>query len=80
MFDALAHGLPFVATDLEFFREFSALNLGITVKRNPARFSKALQDLDDNYSSYIEAVGHFKERLKWDHIAREHLKIYKKAM
>jgi glycosyltransferase involved in cell wall biosynthesis len=80
MFDALAHGLPFVATDLEFFREFSALNLGITVKRNPARFSKALQDLDDNYSSYIEAVCHFKERLKWDHIAREHLKIYKKAM
>ncbi|MFL6456880.1 MAG: glycosyltransferase, partial [Nitrososphaeraceae archaeon] len=35
MFDALAHGLPFIATDLEFFREFASQGLGITVKRNP---------------------------------------------
>jgi hypothetical protein len=23
MFDALAHGLPFIATDLEFFKEYA---------------------------------------------------------
>jgi hypothetical protein len=28
MFDGLAHGLPFVATDLEFIREFSGQRLG----------------------------------------------------
>ena len=33
MFDGLAHGLPFIASDLEFFREFSSMGLGITVKR-----------------------------------------------
>src|SRR6185436_6761758 len=38
MFDALAHGLPFIATDLEFFKEFSAQGLGITVRRNPNEF------------------------------------------
>jgi len=49
MFDALAHGLPFVATDLEFFKEFSAQGLGITVRRNPNEFSKALAMLDRDY-------------------------------
>ena len=33
MFDALAHGLPFIATDIEFFKEFARKGLGITVKR-----------------------------------------------
>jgi glycosyltransferase involved in cell wall biosynthesis len=34
MFDGLAHGLPFVATDLPFFKEFSSEGLGITVEEN----------------------------------------------
>jgi glycosyltransferase involved in cell wall biosynthesis len=80
MFDALAHGLPFVATDLEFFREFSSQNLGITVKRNPASFSKGLQELHKNYSKYAQVVDDFKGKLKWSDVAKEHLKIYKKAM
>jgi len=79
MFDALAHGLPFVATDLEFFREFSSQNLGITVKRNPASFSKGLQELLKNYSKYAQAVNDFKGKLKWSNVAKEHLKIYEKG-
>ena len=31
MFDGLAHGLPFVASELDFFKEFCRLGLGITV-------------------------------------------------
>jgi hypothetical protein len=38
MFDALAHGLPFVATSLEFFNEFSQKGLGITVSRSLDEF------------------------------------------
>jgi glycosyltransferase involved in cell wall biosynthesis len=80
MFDALAHGLPFVATDLEFFREFSSQNLGITVKRNPASFSKGLNELHKNYSTYAQVVDDFNEKLKWTDVANEHLKIYKNAI
>ena len=76
MFDALAHGLPFVATDLEFFEEFSSQGLGITVRRNSSEFSKALVTLDQQYDSYKESVGLFRKQLGWDVIAREHAKIY----
>jgi glycosyltransferase involved in cell wall biosynthesis len=76
MFDALAHGLPFVATDLEFFEEFSSQGLGITVRRNPTEFSKALVTLDQHYANYKESVEMFRKQLGWDVIAREHAKIY----
>jgi glycosyltransferase involved in cell wall biosynthesis len=76
MFDGLAHGLPFIATDLEFFREFSARGLGITVKRNPQEFSKALVTLNNNYEYYAKNVILFKEKLKWDNIARNHTSLY----
>jgi glycosyltransferase involved in cell wall biosynthesis len=79
MFDALAHGLPFVATDLKFFREFAAQGLGITVKRDPHEFSKGLQDLSSNYVKYEEAVDIFKEKLKWDSVAKKHSTLYNAA-
>jgi glycosyltransferase involved in cell wall biosynthesis len=79
MFDALAHGLPFVATDLKFFREFAAQGLGITVKRNPYEFSKGLQDLISDYVKYKEAVDMFKEKLKWDSVAKKHSTLYHAA-
>jgi glycosyltransferase involved in cell wall biosynthesis len=79
MFDALAHGLPFVATDLKFFREFAAQGLGITVKRDPHEFSKGLQDLISNYVKYKEAVDMFKEKLKWDSVAKKHSTLYHAA-
>ena len=50
MFDALAHGLPFIATNLNFFKEFSRQGLGITVKRMPNEFSNAIKRLEKNYS------------------------------
>jgi hypothetical protein len=63
MFDGLAHGLPFVASDLEFFREFSAKGLGITVSRKPTEFSDALLKLDKCYSDYIKTIDQYKEDL-----------------
>jgi len=76
MFDALAHGLPFIATNLNFFKEFSRQGLGITVKRTPNEFSKAIKRVEQNYSSYIQTVNSFKENLKWDFVAKQHASIY----
>lgn len=76
MFDALAHGLPFVATDLEFFNEYAGKGLGITVKRNPEAFSKALADLDKDYIIYKRAVDEFRPELCWRNIASQHGQLY----
>jgi glycosyltransferase involved in cell wall biosynthesis len=76
MFDALAHGLPFIATDLEFFKEFTIQGLGITVKRHPHEFSRGLRILSSNYIKYKQAVNMFKAKLKWDSIAKQHYRIY----
>lgn len=76
MFDALAHNIPFVATDLEFFREFSSKGLGITAKRDPNKFSEALMKLEKDYQSYINTISQFKENLRWDNVAKRHLEIY----
>jgi glycosyltransferase involved in cell wall biosynthesis len=80
MFDALAHGLPFIASDLEFFREFSSMGLGITVKRTPRAFTRALLDLEVNYAAYSKAVESFKARLKWDYSANMHIQLYENIM
>jgi hypothetical protein len=42
MFDGLAHGKPFIASDLPFFKEYSSLGLGIAVKRKPDAFANGL--------------------------------------
>jgi glycosyltransferase involved in cell wall biosynthesis len=81
MFDALAHGLPFVASNLPFFKEFAAHNLGILVRnRDSKEFSTALEMLDRNYSVYKQAAENFKEKLDWGFVALEHDKIYMKAV
>jgi len=66
VFDGLARGLPFVATDLEFIREFSAQRLGITVRRNLVAFSKGLVALTSNYTGFRESVDIFKKKLIWN--------------
>ena len=76
MFDALAHGLPFVATDLDFFNEYASKGLGITVKRNPEAFSNALADLDKDYIIYKRAVDEFRPELCWRNIASQHGQLY----
>ena len=76
MFDALAHGLPFVATDLKFFKEFSRQGLGITTKRKPNEFSNAIKIIERNYSTYIECINNFKNNLMWEQIAKQHTSLY----
>ena len=76
MFDALAHGLPFIATDLEFFKEYARKGLGLTVKRDPKEFKKALIDLEDNYEYYCNSVNQFKLSLNWKNIANHHTNVY----
>ena len=80
MFDALAHGLPFISSDLEFFREFASMGLGITVKRRPKAFEKSLLELDTNYSAYSISVESFKNKIKWDYVANMHTQLYEIAM
>jgi len=76
MFDALAHGVPFVATNLEFFKEFSMKGLGITVNRTPDEFSRALMVLDRDYTRYIKAVEAFRKKISWQSIANQHAQVY----
>ena len=80
MFDGLVHGLPFVATDLPFFKEFSLKGLGIIVKRKPAAFAKALKTLDRDFNIYLKEVYSFRKKLKWDLIAMQHVELYKRVL
>lgn len=80
MFDALAHGLPFVATDLGFFKEFARKGLGIAVKRRADEFSEALKVLDTNYPYYKKEVECFRSKLSWDLVAKKHIKLYTVAL
>lgn len=79
MFDALAHGLPFVASNLDFFQEFSSQGLGIAVKRAPKAFSQGLERLDADYDMYCRNVGAFREKLRWDYVAKQHIECYARA-
>jgi glycosyltransferase involved in cell wall biosynthesis len=76
MFDALAHGLPFVASDLGFFKEFARKGLGIAVKRKLFEFSKALKISESDYPHYRKEVERFKSNLNWESVARQHIKMY----
>ena len=76
MFDALAHGIPFIASDLDFFREFASQGIGITVKRNSNEFSKCLKRLESNYLYYAQNIDRFNKKLKWDFVANQHNLLY----
>jgi len=76
MFDALGHGIPFIASDLPFFNEFAAKDLGITAKRTPNAFTDALIVLDKTYDKYKNAVEGFKKNLRWYITAINHIKLY----
>ena len=72
MFDALAHGLPFIATNLGFFREFANKGLGIVVKRNPKEFANAIKKLESEYLQYTQRIEIFNNELTWDNVALQH--------
>ena len=77
MFDGLAHGLPFVSSDLRFFKEFAAMGLGIATKRDPRDFEKAVARLDSDYENYAKRVREFSQKLRWDYVAQQHLAVYR---
>ena len=80
MFDALGHGIPFISSELNFFKEFSDMNLGIMVKRTPKQFINALKYIDENYLYYKSNVDEFKDKLDWNSIAVQHLETYLDTM
>lgn len=76
MFDALAHGLPFIATDLGFFKEFADQGLGIVAKRRPKEFAKAIKKLESEYLQYTQRIERFNIELTWDNVALQHFELY----
>jgi glycosyltransferase involved in cell wall biosynthesis len=80
MFDALAHKVPFVASDLDFFKEFEEMGLGITAKRDPLSFAKAIESIGKTHDKYLKAVSDFKHQLRWEYVAKQHIEIYKRAI
>jgi len=80
MFDGLGHGKPFLASDNGFFREFANLGLGIITERNVSNFEEGLKIVDKNYDKLKSNVNEFKEKLKWDIIAKQHLDIYENIL
>ncbi|MGH9976015.1 MAG: glycosyltransferase [Nitrososphaeraceae archaeon] len=80
LFDALAHGLPFVASNLEFFREFEEMQLGITCNRNATSFSASIAKLAEDYDRYKENVQQFAPKLRWRNIANDHIEFYSRVL
>jgi glycosyltransferase involved in cell wall biosynthesis len=80
MFDSLAHRLPFVASDLDFFKEFAEMGLGITAKRDPVSFAKAIHELGESYDKYSKSVDNFKGQLRWEVVSKQHIDIYSHAI
>src|SRR3712207_3038797 len=76
MFDALAHGLPFVASDLRFFKEFADMGLGIVCKRTTESFERAISTLALQYDEYKATVEEFRSKLRWSNIANEYIEFF----
>jgi hypothetical protein len=76
MYDGLAHGLPFISSKIEFFKEFCDLGLGILVDRNPSDFSKALLKLQADYKKYKDAVLKFSNNICWKEVTNKHILLY----
>ena len=76
MYDGLAHGLPFISSRLEFFKEFSDMKLGIMADRSPVEFSNSLLKLKMNYNLYKDAVVKHRKHLLWKEVAKKHILLY----
>ena len=76
MFDALAHGLPFIASDLRFFKEFAQMGLGIVCKRNTQSFERSISTLALEYNEYKTRVEQFRSKLQWSNVANKHLEFF----
>jgi glycosyltransferase involved in cell wall biosynthesis len=80
MFDGLGHGKPFLASNTEFFKEFSQLGLGIITDREASSFEKSLEIVDKNYNALKLNIEKFRKKLKWDVIAEQHLDVYENIL
>jgi hypothetical protein len=67
-----------MASDLEFFREFFAQGLGMTVRRNPIALPIGLVDLNSIYTGFRESTDLFKKKLSWNAVAIQHDNLYKR--
>ena len=76
MFDALAHGLPFIASDLRFFKEFADMGLGIVCKRTTQSFERSILTLAMEYDKYKTTVEQFRSKLRWSNIANKHIEFF----
>jgi glycosyltransferase involved in cell wall biosynthesis len=76
MFDALAHGLPFVASDLRFFKEFADMGLGIVCKRTTQSFERSISTLALEYDEYKTRVEQFRSKLRWSNIANKYIEFF----
>jgi glycosyltransferase involved in cell wall biosynthesis len=80
LFDALAHGLPFVASNLKFFREFAEMGLGITCHRDRISFSESIAHFAAEYDRYRNNVLKFNPELRWSNVADKHVGLYSKLL
>src|SRR5215216_1096399 len=76
MFDALAHGLPFIASNLRFFKEFADIGLGIVFNRDMQSFEQAIGNLAMGYDEYKTRVEHFRSNLRWSNVAQKHVEYF----
>jgi glycosyltransferase involved in cell wall biosynthesis len=76
MFDGIGHGKPFLASNTDFFKEFSKLGLGVATDRNARSFEQGLRTVDENYETLKSNVEKFRRNLNWVNIADQHLDIY----
>jgi glycosyltransferase involved in cell wall biosynthesis len=76
MFDALAHGLPFIASDLRFFKEFADMGLGIVCKRTTESFERSILALALEYDKYKATVEQFRSKLRWSNVANQHIEFF----
>jgi glycosyltransferase involved in cell wall biosynthesis len=80
LFDALAHGLPFIASDLRFFREFAEMGLGIICNRDIESFERSIRALAVAYNEYKIRVEHFRSELQWSNIANKHIEFFRRVI
>jgi glycosyltransferase involved in cell wall biosynthesis len=76
MFDALAHGLPFIASNLRFFKEFADMGLGIVCNRDMQSFEQAMENLAMAYDEYKIRVEQFRSNLRWSNVAQKHFEFF----
>ncbi len=76
MFDALAHGLPFIASNLRFFKEFADMGLGIVCNRDMQSFEQGIRNLAMAFDEYKTRVEQFCSNLRWSNVAQKHVEFF----